>query len=702
MAKGNFQIEWVKAQIMEVLKQRPGKRFNHKQISSRLGFNSKEERGIVLDLLSKMVAEKELREDPKGSFYLEESTDALTGEIEFNKRGSGYLLTSEYEPDVHISPGLTWPALNGDQVEVELIHSRRKDKPEGKVVKVLKRSKEFYTGTVQVSDGYGFFVPDDTRSHVDFFIPKNKLHGVKNHYKALVKLTDWPRNAKNPNAEVIRVLGKAGENKAEINAIMIEFGLENSFPDEVLKESEAISEVISNMEKSKRRDFRDTLTFTIDPFDAKDFDDALSVKFLENEMYEIGIHIADVSHFVAENSELDKEAYRRATSVYLVDRVIPMLPERLSNVLCSLRPEEERLCFSVVFKMDVSGKIKDEWFGKTLIYSDKRFSYEEAQQILETGKGLHSEELNLLNKIAKNLKTQRMKEGAISFETEEVKFKLDENGKPLEVIKKVRKDAHKLVEEFMLLANKHVATLVSTKYKPYSIPYRLHEPPGPTKMEEFASTASRFGYKINTISEDAYIESINDMLRELEGTSAAGILQPLAIRSMEKAFYTSKKSGHFGLGFDYYAHFTSPIRRYPDLLTHRYLFQMLEKVNPIHQENLEAGCKWSSNKEQQAVEAERASIKFKQTEYISQFVGEVFDGIITGVTEWGIYVEIIENKCEGMIRLRDMEDDQYNFVSEGKYVIGAVKKIKRQLGDQVRIRVKRTNVSKRLIDLEFV
>jgi ribonuclease R len=703
MAEGNnSSLVWVEAQIIEVLNERPGKRMNYKQISSRLGFNTKDERELTGIALNSLKSQKLIVEAPAGSFYVEDKSDFLIGKIEFNKRGAGYLLMGAEKPDIHIMPGMTWPALNGDLVEVELISTKRKDKPEGRVVKVIQRAREEHAGTVQVSDGFGFFVPDDTRSHTDYFIPKNKLHGVKNNYKALVKITDWPKMAKNPNAEVVRILGKAGENATEMNAIMIEFGLNPEFPEKVMEEANAFSEQIPEAELKGRRDFRETLTLTIDPHDAKDFDDAISIKFLGDDTFEIGVHIADVSHFVTEGSLLDEEAYKRATSVYLVDRVVPMLPERLSNQLCSLRPNEDSLTFSAVFELNSKGKILKEWFGKTVIHSHRRFSYEEAQEILEKGEGELSNELTTLNSIAKNLKETRFKDGAISFETEEVKFKLDKNGKPIEVYKKVRKDAHKLVEEFMLLANKRVATLVSTKFHPYSIPYRLHEPPVSGKMEEFAATASRFGFKINTETDEAYIKSINQMTAEIEGTMQAGILQPLAIRSMEKAYYTSKKSGHFGLGFDYYAHFTSPIRRYPDLLAHRYLHKMLTKVTPIHQENLEASCKWSSSKEQQAVEAERASIKYKQTEYISEFIGTEFEGIITGITEWGIYVEIIENRCEGMIRLKDMLDDDYEFVEAGRFVIGRRKKIKRQLGDIVNIRVKRTNIAKRLIDFEFV
>jgi len=703
MAEGNNkQIAWVEAQILEVLTERPGKRMNYKQISSRLGFNAKDDRETTHLALTGLLSKKEIIESPIGSFYIEVESEYLVGKIEFNKRGAGYLLMGEDNPDIHISPGMTWPALNGDTVEVELISTRRKDKPEGKVIKVIRRGKEEYVGTVQVSNGFGFFVPDDTRAHTDFFIPKDKLRGVKHNYKAIVKITDWPMGSKNPNAEVIKVLGKAGENNTEINAILIEFGLNPEFPQDVLNEVDKFPQQIPEEEISTRKDFRETLTITIDPADAKDFDDAISIKKIKDNHYEIGVHIADVSHYVTEGSLLDKEAFTRATSVYLVDRVVPMLPEKLSNELCSLRPNEDSLCFSAVFEMDSLGNIIKEWFGKTVIHSHRRFSYEEAQEILEAGEGELLTELNTLNNIAKNLKIERFKSGALSFETEEVKFKLDKLGKPIEIYKKVRKEAHKLVEEFMLLANKRVATLVNTKYKPLAIPYRLHESPVPNKMNEFATIAARFGFTINTESDTAYINSINAMTAEIEGTMNATILQPLAIRSMERAFYTSKKTGHFGLGFEYYAHFTSPIRRYPDLLTHRYLFKMLKKESPIIQDGLEAACKWSSDREQQAVEAERASIKYKQTEYISQFTGEQFEGIITGITEWGIYVEIIVNKCEGMIRLKDMMDDDYEFFEKGRYVQGRRKGIKRQLGDIVNIKVKRTNVAKRLIDFEFM
>lgn len=693
--------EWLESQIYQILSEKEGVRMNYKQIASRLGFNSKDERKTINGILNNMINNKKIKEQPQGSFFIEQKTGYIEGIIDINRRGAGFLIV-ENENDIHITPALTYPALSGDTVQVEIIKTGRKSKPEGRVLKVIKRKKELFSGIVQVSNGFGFFVPDDSSLNTDFFIPKEKLKGAKNNERAVAKLLNWPETSKNPYVEIVKILGKSGENEAEIHAILYEFGLKTDFPEGVIAEAEKINETIAESELKKRVDFRNKLTFTIDPEDAKDFDDAISFVKKDDKMFEIGVHIADVSHFVIENSELDKEALSRATSVYLVDRVVPMLPENISNNICSLRPDVDRLCFSAVFELDINGKIHSEWFGKTVIHSDKRFSYEDAQTILENKDGLYAEELNVLNTIAKNLKKERMKQGAISFETEEIRFLLDKNAKPVKVIKKVRKDAHKLIEEFMLLANKRVATMVNKKYKPYTIPYRLHEPPIPTKMKEFADVAARFGYKINTSSEDEYIISINEMIDATDGTKFSGILQPLAIKSMEKAFYTSQKTGHFGLGFDYYAHFTSPIRRYPDLLTHRYFHLMLEQKFPIHQENIEQTCNWCSKREQLAVDAERTSIKYKQTEYLSNYIGDEFEGVISGVTGWGIFVELAENKCEGMVRINDMKDDVYEFYELGKFVMGRRKKIKFSIGDNVHIKVKKTNITKRTIDFEIV
>ncbi|NUM32026.1 MAG: ribonuclease R [Bacteroidetes bacterium] len=693
--------DWLESQIFQILNENTGAKMNYKQLSSRLGFYNKDERKTINLILNSMVNNKKIIEQPLGSFYVEKKTGKTEGVIEINKRGAGFLIL-ENENDIHISPSLTYPALSGDTVLVEIIKTGRKTKPEGKVLKVIKRKKELFSGIVQVSNGFGFFVPDDASLNTDFFIPKNKLKGAKNNDRAVAKLINWPQTSNNPYVEIVKILGKSGENNAEINAILYEYGLKTDFPESVIAESQNINETITETEIKKRNDFRNKLTFTIDPEDAKDFDDAISFVKLNDKIFEIGIHIADVSHFVTENSELDKEALSRATSVYLVDRVVPMLPENLSNNICSLRPDVDRLCFSAVFELDIKGKIHKEWFGKTVIHSNKRFSYEEAQNNIEKNEGLYAQELIILNKIAKNLKNERLRQGAISFETEEIKFLLDKNAKPVKVLKKVRKDAHKLIEEFMLLANKRVATTVNKNYKPYTIPYRLHEPPIPSKMQEFADVASRFGYKINTTNEDEYIKSINEMIEATDGTKFSGILQPLAIKSMEKAFYTSQKTGHFGLGFDYYAHFTSPIRRYPDLLTHRYFILMIEQKFPIHQENIEQTCNWCSKREQLAVDAERTSVKFKQTEYLSNYIGDEFEGIISGITSWGIFVELVENKCEGMVRIKDMKDDIYEFYEKGKFVMGRRKKIKYSIGDNVSIKVKKTNITKRTIDFELV
>ncbi|MCC6722421.1 MAG: ribonuclease R [Bacteroidia bacterium] len=697
----NIKNNWLENQILNLLNEKQGLKLNYKQIASKMGYNSKNDRKLIEEALLNLKSGKSIIEQPTGSFFTEKKSEYIEGIIEINRRGAGFLIM-ENEQDIHITPALTYPALNGDTVQIELIKTGRKSKPEGRVIKLIKRNKEQFTGTVQVSNGFGFFVADDVSVNTDFFIPKNKLKGVKNNDKVLVKLISWPESSKNPYVEIVKILGKTGDNNAEIHSILYQFGLEPEFDKKLIDEAELISEKINDTEISKRLDCRKKITFTIDPEDAKDFDDAISFEKIDEDKFEIGVHIADVSHFVIQNSELDNEALHRSTSVYLVDRVVPMLPEKISNNICSLLPNVDRLCFSAIFKIDRNGKIINEWFGKTIINSNKRFTYEEAQLILESGNGIYCNELMVLNDIAKKLKNERIKRGAISFETEEIKFKLDVNGKPIKVLKKIRKDAHKLIEEFMLLANKKVAETVNKKYKPYSIPYRLHEPPVPTKMNEFAEIAFRFGYKINTESEDKYIRSINEMLELADGQKVLGILQPLAIKSMEKAFYTSKKTGHFGLGFDYYAHFTSPIRRYPDLLTHRYFFMMLENKIPINQSELEQTCNWCSKREQLAVDAERTSIKYKQTEYLSNYIGEEFEGIISGITSWGIYVELIENKCEGMVRIKDMKGDIYEYYEKGKFVMGSRRKIKYCIGDTVFVLVKRANVNKRIIDFAIV
>jgi ribonuclease R len=539
----------------------------------------------------------------------------------------------------------------------------------------------------------------------DIFIPLDGLNGAKQGEKAIAKITDWPEDAKNPIGIITRVLGKQGENNTEMNAILAEYGFPLQFPEEVEKEANEISDVISAEEIKKRRDFRNILTFTIDPFDAKDFDDAISFQRLENGNVEVGVHIADVSHYIIPDSALDKEAFNRATSVYLVDRVIPMLPEKLSNGLCSLRPKEDKLCSAAVFELDANANVINQWFGKTIIHSDRRFAYEEAQEIIEGNSKELYEEMKTLNELAYKLRERKFKEGAISFESTEVKFKLDEAGKPTGVYVKERKDAHKLIEDYMLLANRKVAEFIAKKGKgkqKYTFVYRAHDSPKEEALLNFANFAIRFGYKINTKNDKEIARSLNHLMEDVEGKKEQNVLTQLAIRSMAKAIYTTKKSSHYGLAFDYYTHFTSPIRRYPDVMVHRLLEHYLSGGKSVGEEEYEKKSLHSSQMEKKAADAERASIKYKQAEYLENNIGKEYTGLISGVTEWGMYVEIIENKCEGMIRLRDITDDFYVWDEKNYCIIGQRKKKKYQLGDEVKISVKKVDLAKRQIDFTLV
>jgi ribonuclease R len=572
------------------------------------------------------------------------------------------------------------------------------------VVEILERKRMEFAGTIQVSDKFAFFVADSKKMVTDIFVPLTRLNGAENGMKVVVKIVDWTEGHKSPIGQVTKILGRPGEHSTEMNAIIAEFDLPEEFPSEVIEEADAIPAEITEEEIEKRWDFRGTPTFTIDPVDAKDFDDALSIRPLANNQWEVGIHIADVSHYVKENTALDREALDRGTSVYLVDRVIPMLPENLSNHLCSLRPDEDKLTFSVVVVLDANAQVKKEWYGRTIIRSQKRFSYEEAQEILEGSDGPFSQELHTLNRLAYKLRERKFAEGAISFETEEVKFKLDENGKPLGVFKKVRKDAHKLIEDFMLLANRKVAEFIFKKNeqlhdRPFV--YRVHDTPDTDKLETFARVAAQFGHKVSFKSEKSIASSLNRLLEEVEGKPEQNMLQSLAIRTMPKAFYTTKKSSHYGLAFAYYTHFTSPIRRYPDIIAHRLLAHYSAKGRPIDQDYIEAQAKHSSEMEVRAAEAERASIKYKQVEYMQDHIGGEFEGLISGVTDWGIYVEIIENKCEGMVRLSALKDDYYIYDEEHYLIRGQNTGKTYRLGDITRVKVIEANLSQRTIDFAF-
>ncbi|MDH5476554.1 MAG: ribonuclease R, partial [Cyclobacteriaceae bacterium] len=595
---------------------------------------------------------------------------------------------------------------NGDIVEVA-VHTGEKHgkKPEGRVIKIIERSVKELVGRIEFSPRFSFVIPDNKKFHDDIFVNLDNTLGAAHNDKVIVSITKWPGHDKSPEGKVTRVLGKAGENDAEIHSIMAEFDLPFEFPESVEKEAEQIDDHISKEEIKKRRDFRKVTTFTIDPEDAKDFDDAISIEKLKNGNYEVGVHIADVTQYVRYKTSLEKEAFHRATSVYLVDRTIPMLPEKLSNGLCSLRPNEDKLTFAAVFEMDIEGNLHKEWFGRTIIHSDRRFTYEEAQDRLENKEGDFAEELNILNALAYKLRAKKFKNGAIAFETTEVRFKLDENGKPIEVIPKQRKDAHKLVEDFMLLANKSVATYIfkmktGNKDKNTFV-YRTHDLPNPEKVSAFSEFAKRFGHKLNT-DESVVSQSLNSLMEEIEGKPEQNVLQSLAIRSMAKAKYTTAAEGHFGLAFPHYTHFTSPIRRYPDMMVHRLLQHYLDGGKSVEKEEYEEKCLHSSEREKRAAEAERASIKYKQVEFMKYAEDKPYDGVITGVTEWGIFVEITETKCEGMVRMVELKDDYYEFDEENYRVIGKRNKKIYTLGDKVIVRVTKTDIDRRTIDLEFV
>jgi ribonuclease R len=631
------------------------------------------------------------------------SAEGITGTVDHVSSRFAYVRIGERKDDVYIDPRDLGSAVDGDTVKIDVFSTRHGEHAEGRVVEILKRGRIRYAGKIQISRNFAFVVPDYRKMHTDFFVHPENINGAENDDKVLIEVTSWSENDRKPEAKVIEVLGKAGENNAEIHSIMAEFGLPFRFPEHVEKESETIAEGITNEEIKKRRDFRDVTTFTIDPFDAKDFDDALSFRKLDNGNYEIGVHIADVTHYVQLGSELEKEAYERATSVYLVDRTIPMLPERLSNGLCSLRPNEDKLTFAAVFEMDDTGRIHNEWFGRTIIHSDIRFSYEDAQAVLEGESHKLSEELITLNTLAKKLRQERFNKGAVNFETTEVKFQLDDKGIPLAVIPKVRKDAHKLIEEFMLLANKQVATFVYNYHKgrdKNTFVYRIHDYPDPERVQDFSVFARQFGHKLE-VEEQSISRSLNKLMAEIEGKPEQNILEQLAIRTMAKAKYATDTKGHFGLAFDHYSHFTSPIRRYPDMMVHRLLQHYLDDQRPPMKTEYDEKCLHSSEREKRAADAERASIKYKQVEFMTYAENKEYEGLISGVTEWGIYVEIVETRCEGMIRMADMNDDFYEFDEKRYRIVGKRTGKIYTLGDRIAIRVKKTDVDKRLIDLVF-
>ncbi|GIL22858.1 MAG: ribonuclease R [Bacteroidota bacterium] len=690
--------------MIQLLEDSNGKTYSVEQLIRKFKLKKKSLIEDLFKLLDALVDEGVVTQLSNGHFKSTKRGGTITGVVDHVNPRFAYVTTGvEGKKDIYVRSTDLATAIHGDTVEVEVHNKRSGENPEGRVSNIIKRGRNRFVGRIELSRNFGFVVPDFKKIYQDFFIYPENLNGATTNDKVLFEVIKWADRDKSPEAKVVEILGKTGENEAEIHSIMAEFELPFRFPENVLQESEKISEGITPEEIKKRWDFREVLTFTIDPEDAKDFDDAISFRKLETGNYEIGVHIADVTHYVQPGTALDEDAFDRATSVYLVDRTVPMLPERLSNALCSLRPHEDKLTFAAVFEMDNKGKIHKEWFGRTVIHSNHRFTYEQAQEVIESGAGIFAEELKILNELHHILRKERFKKGAVNFETTEVKFKLDERGKPLAVVPKIRKDAHKLIEEFMLLANRAVATYVFKMKKgeeKNTFVYRTHDLPDQEKVEDFARFAKQFGHTLQ-LESASISRSLNKLMDTIEGKPEQNVLQSLAVRAMAKAKYTTDAKGHFGLAFDHYTHFTSPIRRYPDMMVHRLLQHYLDKGKSVNKKQYEDKCVHSSEREKRAADAERASIKYKQVEFMSLAENKIYDGIISGVTDFGVFVEIVETKCEGMVRMADMKDDYYEFDEKNYRVIGRRRKKIYRLGDKVQVRIKKTDVDRRLIDLSF-
>jgi len=698
--------EKLKARILSLLNAHIDRAYTPKQVTKKLGFKRKDYNREIPQVLGLLEKEGKIEHLKNGSYKTTRQPEFIVGKVDHVNPRFAYIVTPEGQEDIYVKTQDLKHALDGDTVRVIITSKPGGRKPEGRVLEVVERSRDELVGRIEFSPRFAFVIADNRKIHQDFFVKLENVGEAKHMDKVIIKVTEWPSEDRSPEGKVIRVLGQAGENEAEIHSIIAEFDLPFEFPNHLLNEADKIEEGITKEEVKKRKDYRSVLTFTIDPEDAKDFDDAISFQELDNGNYEIGVHIADVTHYVKPNTALEKEALDRATSVYLVDRTVPMLPEKLSNQLCSLRPREDKLTFAAIFEIDKNAQVQKEWFGRTVIHSDRRFTYEEAQAGIETGVGDYAKELQIINELAKKIKKERFKHGAVNFESTEVKFKLDENGKPLGVIPKVRRDAHKLIEEFMLLANKQVARFVynakkgKDKKDKNTFVYRTHDFPDSEKLDSFAQFAKRFGHDLNT-SQESVSKSLNKLMDEIEGKPEQNVLQQLAVRAMAKAKYTTEPMGHFGLAFDHYTHFTSPIRRYPDMMVHRLLQHYLDGGKSVSKDEYEEKCLHSSEREKRAADAERASIKFKQVEFMQSVADKVFEGLISGVTEWGIYVEIIETKCEGMVRMVDLKDDYYEFDEKNYRVIGRRNKRMFTLGDKVHVTVKATDIDRRTIDLEF-
>ena len=689
------------ALMVEFFNQDRKRAFNYKQVAHGVGAKTTPQKQMVFQLLEGMAEQNFLIEVSPGKYKANSRGTEVVGRFERRSNGKNHVITDD-EESIFIAERNSMHAMDGDRVRVLVYAKRRGHDAEGEVVEIIEKNQQTFVGTLEVQKHFAFLLTDNKVLANDIFIPKNALKGGKTGDKAVVRITEWPDRARNPYGEVVDILGPAGENNTEIHAILAEFGLPYRYPAAVEKAANKIPDVITPAEIAAREDFRSVTTFTIDPKDAKDFDDALSIRRLPNGHWEVGVHIADVSYYVKPGSIIDKEAESRGTSVYLVDRVVPMLPERLCNEICSLRPDEDKLTFSCIFELNDNAEVLKSHITRTVIRSNRRFAYEEAQAVIETGEGDYKEEILALNDLAQKLRKRRFEHGSINFDRHEVKFEIDEQGRPLSVYFKVSKEANKLIEEFMLLANRTVAEFIGNPKdgkKPKAFVYRVHDLPDPDKMSSFAAFITRFGYKIKTeVSKSELSKGINSLLSKVQGRPEENLVETIAIRAMAKAVYTTVNIGHYGLAFDYYTHFTSPIRRYPDLMVHRLLERYMAGGRSVNVQSLEDECKHASDMEQLAANAERASIKYKQVEFMSERLGEEYDGVISGITEWGLYVEINENKCEGLVPIRDLEDDYYEFDEKNYCLMGRRKHRIYRLGDPIRIKVARANLERKQLD----
>ncbi|MBN9311742.1 MAG: ribonuclease R [Chryseobacterium sp. 39-10] len=707
-AKNNHKLHEIGRLILRFMNENSSKIYNYKQIADGIDYRNPRQREQVIQSLHRLIADNKIKEVEKGKYIINLQIEGtLTGVIDFNQSGNAYVKVQGFENDIFVHAKNVKHALQGDTVLIITYHFKGK-KMEGSVLEVLERSREEFVGTFQLikHKDFGFVVSDKKVINTDIFIPRGKMLDAQDGDKVLVKMIKWDSDSKNPEGEIIKVLGAPGEHETEIHSILAEYGLPYTFPEDVEREASEIDRQIDDVEVAKRRDMRNILTFTIDPKDANDFDDALSIRQLQNGNWEIGVHIADVSHYVIPGTVLDDEAYERGTSVYLVDRVVPMLPEVLSNDVCSLRPHEDKFTFSAVFELDDDSNVINEWFGRTVIHSDRRLTYEEAQERIESGNGELAPEILTLDRLAKNLRKDRINKGAITFDRSEVRFNLDENNEPIGVYFKVSKDSNHLIEEFMLLANRKVSEYVSLSRKgePTNLTfvYRVHDDPDPTKLEALREFVGTFGYKMNLANTKKVAESLNRLLKDVKGKGEENMIETLAMRSMSKAIYSTDPIGHYGLGFEFYSHFTSPIRRYPDLIAHRLLQHYLDGGKSVNKDEYEEKCRHCSNRERLAADAERDSIKFMQVKFMEKHVGEEFTGVISGVAEFGFWVQIPENGAEGLIKLRDLMDDSYMFDPKNYLVYGTRTGNQYQLGDVVKIKVMKANLIQKQLDFKII